>query len=463
MGEVIERRSVRRLAFDGQGRRIVLGHGVLCRDGAEVEVTLWCEFADGSCDWAIDRGEISDPHGILLDPTGSVALVRREREDVRIDLRDGAILGRTPSIPLEGMALAADGTVIGWDLGRLVRRTLAGAPRPVWADRPGLVGRVERPLERWLSASESVAALMMESPLPGTFTAPARPVRLSRSPRVLVDAEGCVHLVSDESARHGSFSAARAVAWVRFDPRGIPMHRVAVRVEEATDDACLDASGRLWVRARPSGEHHALVRIDPREPSARTMATSKQRGDLEGFAIDPEGEPRLVAKRPKAGGEALDVVAGPRAPGRAARFAFPAIALANVAAIAAALARRSDLLHHAAAGLDWQTRTETGVARFDPARLEAFAGAIWAQCGKALIVALGLLWLLRVARDTPRRAGSLGVAWILATGVAVIPVQMLLTASWTGSLDLLLLSPVPFVVSLASFVALSVIDRMKRG
>jgi hypothetical protein len=242
-----------------------------------------------------------------------------------------------------------------------------------------------------------------------------------------VGRDGDVHIVQGSSfkLRKGERSSW-TVVWVRFDPSGNVVHRVAVPLEYATDEAALDAIGRLYVRGTVEDGRFAIVRINPTRKTAATVAESKTADRLDGFAIDPDGNLRLREKRVKGGGRELEVLSQRSVFGRWARGGLVAGVAAALASIPATLATKKELLTAAANGETITVSHGRGSrSRLGPSDLEALVPALDAQVVESIVFAVGLLvLLLTVGRGTPARAVALGAIWALAVLVISIPLHM---------------------------------------
>ena len=459
MSARLQRREPYFQGFDAEGRRICVGSAdVGVEDDEEVSARVWCLAPDGELLWWLEDDDVPSGQLLELNPARTELLLGSDRQFLRVDAASGSVLERGLKTELRGFGWAADGTLVGMDRERLVRRTLAGQPRPTWAKRGGLSGLVDGLVEPWMARTDSTLAMMVGGGVGNLVYASDRAIRIGNSARTITGPDGDLHLIQTGTVKLGKDDERWAVTWVRFDSEGTVLHRIVVPMECPTEDAVLDAQGRLWIRASPEKRHN-IARIDPKSGTAQVVASSKKQDRIEGFAVDPQGELHLRTKKkvdtPEGEEASLEVVR------RRSRFkplaivALLSAAAINGAGVSGLLANRDSLLNQAASGAPMRMKAgKTGHKMLQTADLEALAPGQLAYAVELGVFALGLLLLVIVALRTPVRAVSLSTAWVTVTAIVALFVNTAVTLRPMGGFDTFTLGGVPAFVHLCTWMAL---------
>lgn len=458
MSATLVRGDPERQGFDAEGRHVFAGWADVRRDDdTQVAVRVWCVGADGELSWWLDDGDVSGTHTWTFAPDRTQLLVGSAKGLTVVETATGEVRERGLTTDLHDFGWAADTTLVGMVGQRLVRRTLQGQSRPTWAKRGGIAGMLDV-VEPWLTRSDSLLAMMLDGRSPDLVAASDRAIRLGNSATTIAGPDGQLHLVQSGRVKFGKGDDRWAVTWLHFDAQGSVQHRIVVPVASPTDDALLDASGRLWVRASPQGRN-VIVRIDPKTETAQIVASAKKLGRIRGFTVDPDGQLRLPTRKkvdtPEGDDARLPFVR------RRSRFRPVAIAsllavtAANVASVPAVLAGRDNLLEQAAAGQALRVKAgKTGHKMLQPQDLEALAPGQLAYATELGVLALGLLLLTLAARTTPARAVSLAVVWVTVIAVVAILINAAVTLRPMGGFDTFTLAGIPGLVHLCTWMGL---------
>ncbi len=454
----LARRDPRRRGCDAEGRRVFVGSADVRVDDAELWVGLWCLGTDAQLLWWIGASDVPSGDMLLFSPDRQELLVGSAEAFIRVQATTGSILDRGLKTELRDFAWAHDGTLVGMDGQRLVRRTLDGQPRPTWAKRGGLSGLVDGLVEPWLSRSDSVPAMMLGGRTAGLAFAADRAIRFGNAATAIAGPNRELHLVSVGAVSFGKGDERSAVSWVRFDERGAVLHRLVIPAKSPANEAVVDAAGRLWVRVS-QGKGHAIMRVDPEADNAQLVVRSQRANRIAGFTVDLDGQLQLPTdkKLDSPTGDAANVPIVRRR-GRLRPVAIAGLlvlAAVNAAVAPIVLAGRAAVLRQAATGVPLRVSAGKGGHKtLQPEDLLALAPGQLAYAVELVVLAVGLVVLATTARSTPARAISLGWAWVTVVAVAAVVINGVVTLRPMGGFDTFTLAGFPGGALLGTWIVL---------
>lgn len=338
----------------------------------------------------------------------------------------------------------------------------------MWDARPegGWLGRLAGYAERWQVRSASSVASLLAIDDSDLFKAEARPLGACKSCRMASSEtpEGRRHHVVVAGIRATQKGKADSCGWIIFDAVGRILHKVALPIGEHGGPTMVDGEGRLWICGRLGKKKWAVVRVVANPPSATIVGTSKRARTFEDFDIPAFGPPSLPrGATPGPDETTIDVVVYRTTSPAWAHFALPVLALVMLAALVHAVGRLGLLRSVAAMGEPFRnTGAGGGVTAYPVEALASLERGVIVEIVVTALIAVGLLWLWRLARLTPARAAGLAAVWVLGSGMLGALACTVVTLRPTGALDIANISAAPVSVGIALVVALAAVASTAR-